>query len=90
MTPQTLLTLVENDLDSSLKTIKLHQELSMVNFAKVILPTESEILIVLKAGLKGTRKAIEFVSEIPEDRQLFVLRSLVWLVKLGILREEVS
>ena len=79
-----------SDLDNSLKTIQLHQKLSMVNFAKVIFPTDTEILIVLKAGLRGPRKAIDFVSEISEDRQLFVLRSLVWFVKLGILREVVS
>ena len=90
LTPQTFLTLVENDLDSSLNIIKRYQELSMVNFAKVIFPTESEILIVLNAGLRGPRKAIEFVEDISEDRQLFVLRSLVWLVKLGILAEVVS
>jgi len=90
LTPQTRLALVEDDLDNSLKTIQLHQKLSMVNFAKVIFPTDAEILIVLKAGFRGPRKAIDFVSEISEDRQLFVLRSLVWFVKLGILREVVS
>ncbi|MFN7085205.1 MAG: hypothetical protein ACK4N4_01100 [Burkholderiales bacterium] len=58
----------------------------MVNFARAVLPSEAEVQAVLDAAASGPRQAAELVSTIPAERQAFVFRALVWLVKLGILK----
>jgi hypothetical protein len=60
--------------------------LAMVDFAKYVLPDESELRAVLEAAAAGPRAARDLVSAIAPARQAFVYRALVWLVKLGVLR----
>ncbi len=62
------------------------QNLAMVNYAKIVLPTEAEILAVVQQALQGPQAAIALVQQLPVQRQAFVFRSLAWLVKLGILQ----
>lgn len=86
LSEQTLLGLVNADADTALKRTLAWRQLAMIDFAKVILPTEAEIQGVLRAAASGPRAARELIATIPADRQSFVFRSLVWLVKLGVLR----
>jgi hypothetical protein len=60
--------------------------LAMVNFAVLVLPTNAEIELVLIAAAHGPRSAQALVQGIETSRQAFVLRSLAWLLKLGVLR----
>jgi hypothetical protein len=70
--------------------IKSLLALSMVNYAKIVLPTENEILAVVQQALQGPQAAFSLVQQVPANRQAFVFRSLAWLVKLGILQVQTS
>ena len=70
--------------------IKSLLALSMVNYAKIVLPTENEILAVVQQALQGPQAAFSLVQQVPANRQAFVFRSLAWLVKLGILQVQFS
>jgi len=86
LTRNTRLALVDSDLSMALKRVFTLKRLAMVEFARAILPDDSEIEKVLAQASSGPKEAWELVGEIPEERKPFVFRSLVWLVKLGILR----
>jgi len=60
--------------------------LAMVNFAKLVIPTEEEIQKILAAVARGPCTADMALKEIPQARQALVFRSLAWLAKMGILR----
>ena len=87
LTPQTLLALVDINTDIAITRALAYRQLAMVDFAKIILPTETEIRAVLQSQPDAMpREALEWVQAIPEDRRPFVFRALAWLVKLGVLR----
>jgi starch synthase len=85
LTPQTVLGLVDKDVETALKRTLAYRLLAMIDFAKVILPSEAEITAVLTAAGQP-KSAGELIAAVPVDRQPFVFRSLVWLVKLGVLK----
>lgn len=85
LTPETVLGLVDADAETALKRTLAYRQLAMVDFAKVILPGEAEIAAVLQSASKGAQPAAALLQTIPAERQPFVFRSLVWLVKLGVL-----
>lgn len=86
LTPQTRLALVDAAAEAALQRTLACRQLAMVDFAGLVLPSEAEINTVLVAAAEGPRAAIELVAAIPAARQPFVLRSLAWLAKLGVLR----
>lgn len=57
-----------------------------VDFAKAILPNEDEIRAVLQAAAAGPKAALDLVARIPAEGQAVIFRSLVWLVKLGVMK----
>ena len=68
-----------------------YSKLAMVNYEQYVTPTSGELEIVF-ATIKeevengaNYAKASKLVSKITEDRKPYVLRSLVWLTKLGLL-----
>jgi hypothetical protein len=77
--------LVDSDLDTALNRIVQYRQLTMIDYAKLMLPTDVEIRQVLLRGFNGQITAQELVMDIPLDRRPLVLRSLAWMVKLGIL-----
>jgi alpha-maltose-1-phosphate synthase len=85
LTPQTRLALVDADVNVAITRAMAYRQLAMVDFAKLILPSEAEIRSVLQTAT-STGDAIEWVQAIPDDRRPFVFRSLAWLVKLGVLK----
>jgi hypothetical protein len=85
LTPQTLLALVDANAQVTVQRTLAYRQLAMVDFAKVILPTEAEIVSVLNAAAQ-TQTAQALVAGIAQERQAFVYRSLAWLLKLGVLR----
>jgi len=86
VTPQTVLGLVNADEHIAARRLADYRQLAMVNFAKVVLPREAEVQSVLNAAAAGPKAAAELIRSIPAERQPFVFRALVWLVKLGILK----
>jgi len=85
LTLQTELRMVDADFDVSSRRLSDYSGLVMVNFAKKVLPSSDEILGILEHVGPGPQTAASIVQRLPPDRQGFVFRSLVWLVKLGIL-----
>lgn len=86
LTAQTVLGIVDTDVETAMKRVLGYRQLSMVSFAKVILPSEEEIQAVLHAASSGPKNALELIFAIPDERRPFVFRSLAWLIKLGILK----
>ena len=84
--PTSMLALVDASATEALLKVNQYKILAMVNFAKLVLPTDSEIAQVLNAAAYGPTSAQALVQGIEPSRQAFVLRSLVWLLKLGVLR----
>jgi len=83
---QTALGLVDTDADTALKRTLAYRQLAMIDFAKVILPSEDEIRAVLQAAATGPQAAVALVAAVPAERQAFVFRCLAWLLKLGVLK----
>jgi glycosyltransferase involved in cell wall biosynthesis len=86
LTPQTVLGLVDVDVQTAVARLADFRKLAMVDFAKVVLPSDVEVQAVLNAAKLAPKTAAELVRLIPTERQAFVFRTLVWLVKLGILK----
>lgn len=84
LTPQTQLALVDCDVNAAITRALAYRQLAMVEFAKVILPSEAEIRDVLQS-VSSRGAAFEWVRTIPDDRRPIVFRALVWLVKLNVL-----
>jgi len=84
--PTSVLALVDASATEALLRVNQYKGLAMVNFAKLVLPTDAEIVHVLNAAAQGPSSAQALVQGIEPSRQAFVLRSLAWLLKLGVLR----
>lgn len=83
---ETVLRLTDIDAQAAIARVTAYNQLAMVNFAKVVLPADAEVKTVLKAAEAGGKTAADLIRSIPAERQAFVFRSLVWLVKLGVLK----
>ena len=86
LTPQTVLSLVDADAATAMQRTLAYRALAMVGFAKLILPAEGEIRAVLDAAAGDPKPAAELVQGIAPERQAQVFRTLVWLMKLGVLK----
>jgi glycosyltransferase involved in cell wall biosynthesis len=84
--PNSVLALVDASATESLLRVNQYKGLAMVNFAKLVLPTDAEIAHVLDAAAQGPCNAQALIQGIEPSRQAFLLRSLAWLLKLGVLR----
>ena len=86
LTPQTLLALVDANAATALQRALAYRQLAMIDFAKVVLPAEDELRTVLQAATTEPQTAAALVAHLPAGRQAFALRSLAWLLKLGVLQ----
>jgi hypothetical protein len=84
--PTSVLALADASATEALQRVNQYKGLAMVNFAKLVLPTDAEIAQVLNAAAQGPCSAQALIQGVEPSRQAFVLRSLAWLLKLGVLR----
>jgi glycosyltransferase involved in cell wall biosynthesis len=70
--------------DEAQRLIDALKALRMVEYAKLVLPTDDEIRAVLNAASLEPMQASELLIDIDQPRKPYVLRSLAWLTKLGI------
>jgi glycosyltransferase involved in cell wall biosynthesis len=84
--PTSMLALVDVSATDALLRVNHYKTLAMVNFANLVFPTDAEITHVLNAATYEPTSAQALVQGIKPSRQAFVLRSLAWLLKLGVLR----
>jgi len=82
----TKLTLNDDSLDASINRLNDYRVLAMVNFAKLVLPSEDECQAILNALNRTTLSAGDIIQSLPAERQAFVFRALNWLLKIGILK----
>ena len=78
--------LVDVDVASALARYQLLATLDMVSFAKIVMPTDAEVLKVFEALKDGPVSAQKLIDIFSKDRKYLVLRSLVWLAKIGLLK----
>ena len=82
----TVIALVDETSDLALARAKSYLRLAMVNFAKLVLPSENELIHVLNALSGGPTHVKDILQGVAVDRHAFVLRSVGALLKLGIVR----
>jgi len=82
----TKLTLNDDSLDASINRLNDYRALAMVNFAKLVLPSEDECQAILNTLNQTTLSAADIIQSLPAERQAFVFRALNWLLKIGILK----
>jgi glycosyltransferase involved in cell wall biosynthesis len=85
LTPHTVLALVDANVELALQRTLEYRQLAMIDFAKLILPSEDEIKAVLSAAT-GQHAAEHWVVGVPTARRPYVFRLLAWLLKLGVLK----
>ena len=86
ITPETKLKLMDTNQALASKRLAQYRQLTMVNFAKLVLPTEDECQIILAGLNNGIALAADLIKPIPTERQAFVFRAIAWLLKLGIVK----
>lgn len=86
LAPETVLALVDADVAGAIERVNDYRNLAMVDFARDVLPSEAEVRSALQSAAEGPRPAVEMLTNIEAARQPFVFRSLVWLLKLGVLQ----
>lgn len=86
LTRSTLLELVDADLQTAVDRLEIYRDLTMVNFATAVLPTDAELRGVLERAADAPATAGQLVEGFPAGRQAFMLRALMWLVKLHVLK----
>ena len=86
LTAETILALVDAQASQAMTRVQAYKALAMVNFAKLVLPGDEDLLTVLEAAQTGPQAAVALVAQVPAQRQAHVFRSLAWLVKLHVLK----
>lgn len=84
LTLETRLGLSAHDIDALQSRVETLRKLAMVNYAELTTITPDEIAIILNAARHGAELARDLLQDITPQRQAYALRSLAWLVKLGI------
>ncbi len=57
----------------------------MISFAKYVLPNEEEIKLILKS-IEVSTSVKDVIKDAPKERKPYLVRSIGWLLKMGILR----
>lgn len=89
LTANTMLALVNPDAETALSRLAQYRKLAMVSFADGVLPTDAELHSIILSAAAGPKTAEELVSKISVGRRrMIAYRSLVWLMKLHIFKQE--
>lgn len=83
---QTRFQLIDANVDQAISRFQSYTQLSMVNYAKYLMPTLSEVSKILHEINHESKSMTEIVNLFEANRQAWIARSLVWLTKLGILK----
>ena len=83
--PDTVLQSVDASVQDALKRLRDYQQLLMVSYSKAILASDAELQHMVSAAMQP-QTAAQLVSAFGEQRRPIVYRSLLWLIKLGLVR----
>jgi starch synthase len=86
LTSDRKLALVDENATVAAGRVAGYRSLTMVGYADNALPSEDEILMMLRACASGPIPAGDIVADLAPERRARGLRSLAWLAKLGIVR----
>jgi hypothetical protein len=86
LTPDTPLALAPADADAALERLDTLLSLKMVAYAAPILASREELEELLRAAARGPAPARDLVASLPIPRHPIAFRSLLWLLKLDLLR----
>ena len=86
--PDHMLALVDAEVAVSKQRLHAYWQLSMVEHATPILPSEAELSMLLDQLAEQPRSARQLVSQFPVIRQKLIFRSLLWLYKLNLLHRQ--
>ena len=83
---ETPLVLTEADPASALNRLEALLSLTMVAYAAPILASRQELAELLRAAARGASPARDLVACLPATRRAVAFRSLLWLLKMDLLR----
>ena len=83
---QTRFQLIDANFDQAISRYKSYSQLSMVNYAKYLMPSLSEVSKILQELNHEPKSMSQIINLFENPRQPWIARSLVWLTKLGILK----
>ena len=86
LSPDTPLALAQGDPAAALERLEALLSLSMVAYAAPILARREELQELLRGAARGPLPARELVAGLPGPRRAIAFRSLLWLLKLDLLR----
>ena len=78
--------LVVADLDLTLTALGERASLKVIDFASAVISTPEEVRAMLERAADGPAPVHDLVASIIPERRALALRSLGWLLKLGIIR----
>lgn len=85
VTLETLVNPLFTDHEEVLFRLRSYRQLAMVDFAKRLFPSENEIKQLVLRLDSGPKTAADLIMGFEARRQPYLLRSLAWLAKLGVL-----
>jgi hypothetical protein len=87
LTPETRFARVDPSRAAALERLAAYQSLWMGSFDRIVPPRPAEIHAVLERLDAGPASARDLIADVARDRASHVFRGLVWLAKLGLIRQ---
>jgi hypothetical protein len=87
LAPETRFARVDPSVAAGMERLAAYQNLWMGSFDRIVPPRPAEIRAVLERLEAGTATARDLVADVARDRATHVFRGLVWLAKLGLIRQ---
>lgn len=86
ISPSTLFALVDETPQVALNRFDAYLQLTMVNFAKQVIPTRDEVEVIIHSLGQGVQAAEVLIQPFSDQRKAFVFRALGWLTKIGVIK----
>ena len=83
---QTRFKLTNSNVDEALARYNTYATLSMVNYAKYLMPSQNEVFQIFHELKSEPKTLLQIVTLFESARRPWIARSLVWLTKLGLLK----
>lgn len=87
LAPETRFARVDPSVAAGMERLAAYQNLWMGSFDRIVPPRPAEIRAVLEHLEAGPATARDLVADVARDRAAHVFRGLVWLAKLGLIRQ---
>ena len=82
---ESIVALNSEDLPKAINKALNIRQIKMFRFAELILPSKEEITVILTSVQENAQSVGKIIEEIDQQRKPYVMRSLSWLLKIGVL-----